>query len=115
VIAIYALARKVVAFWSDYDLLLTPTLAMPPVPVGWLFEDDDLNMQIARMAMFTPYTAEVNITGQPAASLPTYWSDAGLPIGVQLIGRPADEATLLRVSAQVEEARPWADRRPPVS
>jgi amidase len=115
VVAIQALARRVVAFWNDYDLLLTPTLALPPVPVGWLFEDEDPGMQFTRSAFFTPFTPVANFTGQPAVSLPTYWSEQGLPIGVQLIGRPADEATLIRVSAQVESARPWADRRPPVS
>jgi amidase len=57
----------------------------------------------------------MNITGQPAASVPLHWSDEGFPIGVQLIGRPFAEATLIRLSAQLEEARPWADRRPPVS
>jgi amidase len=113
--AIQAMARRIVAFWNDYDLLLTPTLALPPVPVGWLFEEEDPGMQFARCAFFTPFTPVANITGQPAVSLPTYWSGDGLPIGVQLMGRPADEATLIRVSAQVEAARPWSDRRPPVS
>ena len=56
-----------------------------------------------------------NITGQPAVSVPLSWSDDGLPIGIQLVGRPADEATLIRVSAQLEQAQPWRDRRPPVS
>jgi amidase len=112
-VAIHAMARRVVAFWDDYDLLLSPTLALPPVPVGWIFEEEDPGMQFARAAFFTPFTPVANITGQPAVSLPTYWSDDGLPVGVQLMGRPADEATLIRVSAQVEEARPWADRRPP--
>ncbi|MGZ4340405.1 MAG: amidase family protein, partial [Gaiellaceae bacterium] len=64
---------------------------------------------------FTPFTPLVNVTGQPALSLPLHWSEDGLPIGVQLIGRPFAEATLLRVAAQLEQARPWADRRPPVS
>lgn len=115
VVAIQGMARRVVAFWNDYDLLLTPTLALPPVPVGWLFEDEDPGMQFARSAFFTPFTPVANMTGQPAVSLPTYWSEQGLPIGVQLMGRPADEATLIRISGQIEAARPWADRRPPVS
>ncbi|MGH2748186.1 MAG: amidase [Actinomycetota bacterium] len=112
---LHSFARKVVAFWDDYDLLLTPTLALPPVPIGWLFEDDDPWMQLTRSGFFIPFTPPFNITGQPAASLPLYWSDGGLPIGVQLVGRPADEATIIRVAAQLEAARPWADRRPPVS
>jgi amidase len=108
-------ARRVVAFWEEYDLLLTPTLALPPVPVGWAAEEDDPWEQYARAARFTPFTPLFNVTGQPAASLPLHWSDDGLPIGVQLVGPPAGEALLLRVCAQLEAARPWAQRRPPVS
>jgi amidase len=115
VTGLHAFTRRVVAFWSDYDLLLTPTVPMTPPPVGWIFEEEDPFGQLARAGLVVPFTAPANITGQPAASLPLAWSESGLPIGVQLIGRPADEATLLRVSAQIEEARPWADRRPPIS
>jgi len=105
-------ARGIVAFWRDYDLLLTPTLALPPVPVGWVFESDHPWEQFARMGLFIPFTPLINLTGQPACSLPLHWTEEGIPIGVQLIGRPAGEAMLLRVSAQLEEARPWAQRRP---
>jgi amidase len=112
--AVQALARRVVSFWGEFDLLLTPTLALPPVPVDWHAEVTDPWEQFARNARFTPFTPLVNVTGQPAASLPLHWSADGLPIGVQLIGRPADEATILRVSAQLEAARPWRDRRPEV-
>lgn len=98
--------------WSDFDLLLTPTLALEPVPVGWIAQDPDPGMQFARCGFFTPFTPQANLTGQPAVSLPLHWTDGGLPIGVQLIGGPADEATLLSVSAQLEEARPWRSRRP---
>jgi amidase len=107
-------SRRIVAFFDDYDLLLTPTLAQPPVPIGAL-EDDDPWVQFANAGRFTPFTQAANITGLPAVSLPLSMSDDGLPIGVQLVGRPADEATLVRVSAQVEQARPWRARRPPVS
>ncbi len=107
-------SRRVVAFWDDYDLLLTPTLAVPPVPIGAL-DDDDPWVQFRNAGRFTPFTQVANITGQPAVSVPLYWSEDGLPIGVQLIGKPADEATLFRISAQLEAARPWRDRRPPVS
>jgi Asp-tRNA(Asn)/Glu-tRNA(Gln) amidotransferase A subunit family amidase len=111
------LAREVVAFWDDVDVLLTPTLALPPVPIGWTFEDADGDPHVAfdRQLLFTPFTAVVNVTGQPAMSVPLYWSDDGLPIGVQLIGKPFAEATLFRLAAQLEQARPWIDRRPPVS
>ena len=67
------------------------------------------------MVSFIPYTAQFNVGGQPAVSLPLHWTDAGLPVGVHVIGRPFAEATLFRLAAQLEEARPWADRRPPVS
>jgi amidase len=107
-------SRRIVAFLDDYDLLLTPTLAQPPVAIGAL-EDDDPWVQFANAGQFTPFTQVANITGLPAVSLPLSWSAEDLPIGVQLVGRPADEATLFRVSAQLEEARPWRDRRPPVS
>jgi amidase len=107
-------SRRIVAFFDDYELLLTPTLAQPPVPIGAL-EDDDPWVQFANAGRFTPFTQAANITGLPAVSLPLAWSDDGLPIGVQLVGRPAGEAVLFRVSAQVEEARPWRDRQPPVA
>lgn len=108
------LARRVVALWERIDVLLTPTLALPPVPVGWYAEPDDPWQQWARGLEFTPFTPMVNVTGQPAASLPLAWNDDGLPIGVQLVGPPAGDGLLLRLCAQLEEARPWAGRRPPV-
>lgn len=108
------LARSVVAFWADVDVVVTPTLALPPVPIGWVFEAP-LEDQLARAFRFTPFTPIANVTGQPAMSLPLSWSEAGLPIGVQLIGPPVGDALLIRLSAQLEEARPWADRRPPHS
>jgi amidase len=108
------LTRRIVGFLAAYDLLLTPTLAQPPVAIGAL-EDDDPWVQFANAGRFTPFTQAANITGLPAVSLPLSWSDDGLPIGIQLVGRPAGEAELIRVSAQLEEARPWRDRRPPVS
>jgi amidase len=108
------LARRIVAFFDGYDLLLTPTLAQPPVPIGAL-ADEDPWVTFRNAGRFTPFTQIANITGQPAVSVPLSWSDDGLPIGAQLVGRPADEATLVRVSAQLERVRPWRDRRPPVS
>jgi amidase len=94
-------ARKVVAFWDDVDVVLTPGLAKLPVPIGWVFEPDDPWEQFRRGGKFTPFTPIVNVTGQPAAMFPFGVVD-GLPVGVQLIGRPADEATLFRLSAQLE-------------
>jgi amidase len=106
------LARRVVAFWDVFDVVLTPTLALPPVPIGWTLEPDDPWEQFDRGARFSPFTALANVTGQPAASVPFDWCEDGLPLGVQLIGRPFDEATLLRLAAQLEQARPWAERLP---
>ncbi|HEX2049657.1 MAG TPA: amidase [Actinomycetota bacterium] len=110
------LARAVVAFWDAYDVVVTPTLALPPVPVRWLDEDDaDPITRFLKSGMFMPFTPVPNITGQPAVSVPLHWTADDLPVGVQLIGAPAAEATLVRLSAQLERARPWAERRPPVS
>jgi amidase len=106
-------ARRIAALWADYDLLLTPTLALPPVPVGWDTEPDDPREQFDRAARFTPFTAAFNVTGQPAVSLPLHWTGDGLPIGIQLVGPPLGEALLFKVSSQLEAARPWLDRRPP--
>lgn len=112
-LALQDVAREAVRQFQEIDVLLTPTLALPPVPLGWMFEDPDPWAQLVRAGMFIPFTPMANITGQPAVSLPLFWSDEGLPIGVQLVGRPADEATLIRVSAQLEEARSWKDKTPP--
>jgi amidase len=110
-----ALARRVVAFWSRFDVVLTPTLALPPVPIGWQEGVEGSIEQLLRSTAFTPFTAIANLTGLPAISLPLHWSDTGLPIGVQAIGPPAGDALVLRLAAQLESARPWRDRRPPIS
>ena len=117
VISLQQLSRRVLAFWSDVDVVLTPTLALTPVPIGWTWQgaDRDPYRAFASQTLFTPFTPLVNVTGQPAMSVPLHWSGAGLPIGVQFIGRPFGEATLFRLAAQLEQARPWADRRPPVA
>ena len=105
------MARRIVAFWDDVDIVLTPGLGTLPVPVGWMFEPDDPWEQFRRGGEFTPFTPIVNVTGQPAAMVPFGVVD-GLPVGVQLIGKPAGEAMLFRLAAQIEEAHPWADRLP---
>ncbi len=103
------MARRIVAYWNDVDIVLTPGLAKLPVPIGWVFEPADPWEQFRRGGEFTPFTPIVNLTGQPAAMVPFEVVD-GLPVGVQLIGRPAGEATLFRVASQLEEAHPWAER-----
>ena len=110
-----AVARRIVAFWQEFDVVLTPTLALPPVPIGWQDEVEGAIEQLLRNTVFTPFTAIANMTGLPAISLPLHWSSEGLPIGVQAIGPPAGDALLLQLAAQIEEARPWAELRPPIS
>ncbi len=105
-------ARSIMPFWEDHDVLVTPTLALPPVPIGWLFESERHRRSLG--LELTPFTALLNVTGQPAASVPLSW-EGGLPIGVQLVGPPAGDALVLQLAAQLEEARPWAHRRPPHS
>jgi amidase len=114
IMQLQTIARRVVAFWDEYDIVITPTLAMLPVPIGWTWEDTDGDPLLAfsRQTLFTPYTALVNVTGQPAMSLPLHASKTGLPVGVQFIARPFDEATLFRLAAQLEEAHPWSGRFP---
>ena len=99
---------------SAYDAILTPTLAQPPAKVGGLRNDADPAQDFENQKRFTPFTAPYNMSGQPAVSIPLHWSESGLPIGVQLIGRPGDEVTLLRLAAQIEAAEPWAHRKPPI-
>jgi amidase len=115
VVRLQAVARRTTAFWQEFDVVLTPTLALPPVPIGWQEETEGAIEQLLRNTVFTPFTAIANLTGLPAMSVPLHWSEHGLPIGVQAIGPPAGEATLLQLAAQLEVARPWADCRPPIS
>jgi amidase len=98
---------------NDYDAILTPTLAMPPRPVGW-FDEVEPAENFVRQTQFTPWTALYNLSGQPAVSVPLHWTANGLPIGIMLAARMGDEATLISLSAQLEAAKPWRDRRPPM-
>ena len=105
-------ARALLHWMDAYDVIVTPSLSEAPVlldAVGWR-TDDPMGL-FARSAAFTPFTATANVTGQPAISLPMYEHE-GLPVGVQLFGRPAREGALLAVAAQLEAALPWADRAP---
>jgi Asp-tRNA(Asn)/Glu-tRNA(Gln) amidotransferase A subunit family amidase len=95
-------------------MLLTPTLAEPPAALGVLdMMSEDLDAYTRRLWRYTPFTYPFNVTGQPAMSVPLFWNEAGLPIGVQFVGRYGDEAGLFRLAGQLEQARPWQDRRPP--
>jgi amidase len=106
-------ARMIVQWGDPYDVILTPTLARPPRPLGELDPDgDDPAATFRRSGLFTPYTPVTNITGSPAISLPLGHHEDGVPLGIHLIARPAEEGTLLALSAQIEAARPWSGRRP---
>jgi amidase len=98
---------------TGYDAILTPTVALPPRPVGW-FDEVEPAENFIRQTQFTPWTALYNLSGQPAVSVPLYWTADGLPIGVMLAGQMGAEGTLIALSAQLEAARPWQDRHPPI-
>ena len=124
-----AVARKVAGFYERFDLVLSPTLGTPPPAIGALhphgvegFAHDVLvaahlgfllrlpgvvEASVRRVFSFIPFTPLENVTGQPATSVPLCWNAAGVPIGVQLAARFGEEATLFRVAAQLETARPW--------
>ncbi|MBI2391903.1 MAG: amidase [Deltaproteobacteria bacterium] len=130
------LGRTMAKFFERYDVLLTPTLGLPPPKIGALqphgierklqeiVADASLTSvlripglveKIAEKTYgFIPWTAPANVTGLPAMSVPLWWNGAGLPVGAMFTGRFGDEATLFRLAGQLERARPWADRRPAV-
>ena len=111
--------RKAAVWWAPegdgFDLLLTPTLGEPPVLHGTFDSTTDNPLGgFFRSADFVPFTAQFNVSGQPAINLPLHWNADGLPIGVQLVAAFGREDLLVRVAAQLETAQPWVDRRPPV-
>jgi amidase len=111
---LHALGRALIQWTSQFDAVLTPALAEAPVPLGTIDPLDAANpfAGYERASRFTPFTPALNISGQPAISLPLYQREDGLPLAVQLIGQPAGEGDLLALAAQVEAAHPWAERRP---
>lgn len=115
---IHALGRVFAAFLQDFDVILTPTLTREPPRIGELDAFDE-RLSLAEMMehfhSYSPFTALFNATGQPAMSVPLYWTAGGLPIGAHFAGRFGDEATLLALAAQLEQAQPWASRIPPVN
>jgi len=111
---IHTLGRQIERFLQDYDLILTPTMAVPPQKLGVLsLSNPDLETYIRSVTATVGYTQVFNASGHPAMSVPLHWSQEGLPIGVQFAARLGDEAALFRLAAQLESARPWAQRRPP--
>jgi len=108
-------ARQIATFYDTYDCWLTPTLAAPPLRLGVIdVNERDIDKAFAPIMDWVPFTPIQNTTGQPAISLPLHWTADGLPVGVMFAGRFGDEATLLRLAAQLEEAQPWRDRKPAV-
>ena len=104
------------AFHATHDVLLTPGLAVPPVALGWIdMMMDDVDEYWRRVFAFSPFTVWFNITGQPAMMLPLGRTEGGLPLAIQIVARYGDEATLFRLAAQLEAARPWIGRTPPVA
>jgi amidase len=115
--AAQAATRRTAAWWADggFDLLLTPTCAQPPPPLGTFDAPaDNPFAPILQAIPYATFTAGFNTTGQPAISLPLHWTPDGLPVGVQLVAAYGREDLLLRVASQIEQARPWAERTPPV-
>ncbi len=108
---VHAWSRRLQGWWDDFDVLVSPVIAVPPPPIGWL-SDPDHGME--RLTSIMQFTAQFNVSGQPAVSLPLHWSEPGLPVGVQFVGPIDDEALLIRLAAQLETAAPWADRLPPI-
>jgi len=129
-------SRQVGFFFEKVDVLLTPTLARPPLETGALQPKGaealamellgrlnagglihtlaEIEVLAAQIFAFMPYTPLFNATGQPAMSVPLYWNDEGLPLGMHFVARYGDEATLFRLAGQLERAAPWSSRRPPI-
>ena len=115
-VRLQAFARQLVSFLAPYDALLTPALAERPLPLGTLdTAAPDPMSTFTRSGLFTPFTPVFNADGQPGISLPLFQGEDGLPLGVQIVGRPAGEQNLLALATQLEQAQPWAERRAPVA
>lgn len=110
---IQAAVRRALAAMDAFDAILSPTLAAPPVPIGYFSEAGPAE-NLRRQHRFTPFATAYNLSGQPAVTVPLHWNDAGLPIGVMIAGRLGGEGTLISLSAQLEAARPGHRRRPPI-
>jgi amidase len=104
----------VLAIFDDVDVVITPGTALGPPRIG-AYQRRGAVATLALVGARVPFQETFNVTGQPAAAVPWGFDDAGLPLSIQVVGRPFDEATLLSLSAQIEAARPWADWRPTVS
>ncbi len=109
------ISRQIATFHQTYDCWLTTTLGAPPLALGTVdVNERDIMKGFAPLVDYVPFTPIQNATGQPAISLPLHWTRDGLPVGVMFAGRFGDEATLLRLAGQLEQARPWQHRHPPI-
>jgi len=112
-------SRKVAGFFESYDVLLTPTIARRTLPIGDALLNgsaSDLTAEkwVRQIFTYAPFTSLFNTTGQPAISLPLEQDSDGLPVGMQFVARYGEEATLFRLAASLEQAKPWKDRRPAI-
>ena len=112
---LHAALLPIVRFFEHYDCLVTPTVATPPTPIGRFASQEQPLNEFFMAGTFAPFTSMWNTTGQPAMSVPLFWDELDLPVGVQVVGRPGAEGPLFRLAWQLERARPWRDRRPRVS
>jgi amidase len=110
--ALTTFERSIIRQFSRFDAVLTPALALTPRPVGW-YDSEDAELNFAQQVQYTPFTSFANVSGLPAITLPVSQTEAGLPMGVQLVGRPGGEATLLAIGAQLERRLLWQRRHPP--
>jgi amidase len=108
------IAARVLSIFDDVDVLVTPGAAAGPFRVG-AFQRRGAMATFSLVASRVPFQQVFNVTGQPAAVVPWGLDDDGLPLSIQLVGRPFEETTLLQLSTQIEAARPWAGRRPTIS
>lgn len=113
---VHATGRTMAAFMQDYDVLVTPTLAEPPARLGRIAprNPDFLDYRLGPHGIirYSPFTAVFNASGQPAMSVPLHWTKSGLPVGVHFAGRFGDDAMLLQLAAELEQAKPWFEKRP---
>ena len=114
--SIHRQGRRMAGFHENYDMILSPTLAKPPVALGTLRTDNpDIEAYRRALVEFIPFTQLFNMTGQPSMTVPLHWSESGLPIGVMFSAPFGDEATLFRLAAQLEATKPWFDKTPALS
>jgi Asp-tRNA(Asn)/Glu-tRNA(Gln) amidotransferase A subunit family amidase len=110
---LHQIGLAMAGFQRSYDVILSPTLAKPPVTLGLLsLSQENIPTWVKEVTEFSPYTALYNVTGQPSMSVPLYWTPDGLPIGVMFSARFGEDAMLFQLAAQLEKARPWAGLRP---